>query len=112
MFWLCQNSRDLIRSGTEINWWGNKHGGIVHPDIRVDFVNALRISKQTNLFAYDAYFIECAIRNKTPFLTLDNKGGQYDEKVSHCCRSYPKSPQPLQLGRSPSGPLDKAIIVF
>jgi len=41
--------------------------------IKVDFVNALKISKQTNLYAYDAYFIECAIRNKAPFLTLDRK---------------------------------------
>ncbi len=41
--------------------------------IRVDFENALKISKQANLYAYDAYFIECAIRNKTPFLTLDRK---------------------------------------
>jgi predicted nucleic acid-binding protein len=41
--------------------------------IRVDFENALKISKQANLYAYDAYLIECAIRNKAPFLTLDRK---------------------------------------
>ena len=41
--------------------------------IRVDFENALKISKQDKLYAYDAYFIECAIRNKAPFLTLDRK---------------------------------------
>ena len=41
--------------------------------IRVDFENALEISKQDKLYAYDAYFIECAIRNKAPFLTLDRK---------------------------------------
>jgi len=55
-----------------------------------DIVNTVRRMQQLGL----------DIVNHSP----QNKGGQYDEKVSHCCRSYPKSPQPLQLGRSPSGP--------
>jgi len=41
--------------------------------IRPDFVNALRISKQANIYAYDAYFLDCAIRHKAPLLTLDRK---------------------------------------
>jgi len=41
--------------------------------IKPDFVNALKISKQTNMYAYDAYFLDCAVRNKTPLLTLDRK---------------------------------------
>ena len=41
--------------------------------IKPDFVNAVTISKQTNMYAYDAYFIDCAIRQKSPLLTLDRK---------------------------------------
>jgi predicted nucleic acid-binding protein len=41
--------------------------------IRPDFANALKISKQTNMNAYDAYFLDCAIRHKAPLLTLDQK---------------------------------------
>ncbi len=41
--------------------------------IKQDFVNALKISKQTNMYAYDAYFLDCAIRHKAPLLTLDRK---------------------------------------
>ncbi len=38
-----------------------------------DFVMALKLSKQYNMYAYDAYFLECAIRHKAPLLTLDKK---------------------------------------
>jgi predicted nucleic acid-binding protein len=41
--------------------------------IKPDFVNSVAISKQTNMYAYDAYFIDCAIRQKAPLLTLDRK---------------------------------------
>ena len=41
--------------------------------IEPDFVNALKLSKQTNIYAYDAYFLDCAIRHKAPLLTLDKK---------------------------------------
>jgi predicted nucleic acid-binding protein len=41
--------------------------------IKPDFVNALKISKHANLYAYDAYFLDCAIRHKAPLLTLDRK---------------------------------------
>jgi len=41
--------------------------------IKPDFVNAVSISKQTNMYAYDAYFLDCAIRQKAPLLTLDRK---------------------------------------
>lgn len=40
--------------------------------IKPDFVYSVTISKQTNIFAYDAYFIDCAIRQKAPLLTLDS----------------------------------------
>ena len=38
-----------------------------------DFVKALKLSKQGNIYAYDAYFLDCAIRHKAPLLTLDRK---------------------------------------
>ena len=40
---------------------------------KTDFVNALKLSKQGNMYAYDAYFLDCAIRHKAPLLTLDRK---------------------------------------
>lgn len=41
--------------------------------IEPDFVKVLQLSKQTNMYAYDAYFLDCAIRYKAPLLTLDKK---------------------------------------
>jgi len=41
--------------------------------VEPDFVNTLKISKQSKMYAYDAYFLDCAIRHKAPLLTLDRK---------------------------------------
>jgi len=41
--------------------------------IEPDFVNALKISKQAKMYAYDAYFLDCAIRYKAHLLTLDRE---------------------------------------
>jgi predicted nucleic acid-binding protein len=41
--------------------------------VEPDFVNALKISKQAKMYAYDAYFLDCAIRHKAPLLTLDQR---------------------------------------
>jgi predicted nucleic acid-binding protein len=41
--------------------------------IEPNFVNAVSISKQTKMYAYDAYFLDCALRQKTPLLTLDSR---------------------------------------
>lgn len=41
--------------------------------IKTDFVSVLKISKQTTLYAYDAYFLDCALRQKAPLLTLDRR---------------------------------------
>jgi len=38
-----------------------------------DLPKALLLSKQGNIYAYDAYFLDCAIRYKAPLLTLDKK---------------------------------------
>ncbi|MFA6010213.1 MAG: type II toxin-antitoxin system VapC family toxin [Desulfobacteraceae bacterium] len=41
--------------------------------IDTDFANAVSISSQTNMYAYDAYFLDCALRHKAPLLTLDSR---------------------------------------
>lgn len=41
--------------------------------IQVDFLRAITIAEQTNMYAYDAYFLDCALRLKSPLLTLDRK---------------------------------------
>lgn len=41
--------------------------------IEPDFINSLEISKKTNMYAYDAYFLDCAMRYNAPLLTLDKK---------------------------------------
>jgi predicted nucleic acid-binding protein len=41
--------------------------------IESDFANALQLSKKINMYAYDAYILDCALRYKSPLLTLDKK---------------------------------------
>jgi predicted nucleic acid-binding protein len=41
--------------------------------VEPDFANALQLSKTINMYAYDAYILDCAIRYKSPLLTLDRK---------------------------------------
>jgi predicted nucleic acid-binding protein len=41
--------------------------------IEPDFVKVLNLSKKTKMYAYDAYFLDCAVRHKAPLLTLDKK---------------------------------------
>jgi predicted nucleic acid-binding protein len=41
--------------------------------VEPDLFNALKLSKKINMYAYDAYFLDCAIRYKAPLLTLDQK---------------------------------------
>lgn len=48
-------------------------GGIPLRYIEPDFVKVLHLSKQNKMYAYDAYFLDCAIRHKAPLLTLDKK---------------------------------------
>ena len=38
-----------------------------------DFAHALTIAHQTGMYAYDAYFLDCAVRHNTPLMTLDRK---------------------------------------
>jgi len=38
-----------------------------------DFHHAMRFAHEANLYAYDAYFLDCAARYNAPLLTLDRK---------------------------------------
>ena len=40
---------------------------------RIDIRSALEIASRFNIYAYDAYFIECAISLRCPLLTLDRR---------------------------------------
>ena len=39
--------------------------------VKVDMVRALALADQAGIYAYDAYFLECAARHTAPLLTLD-----------------------------------------
>jgi len=39
--------------------------------MEANFDNVLKLSKNANMYAYDAYFLDCAVRRKAPLLTLD-----------------------------------------
>ena len=41
--------------------------------IETDFISVLNISKQAGIYAYDAYFLDCAVRQKAPLLSLDRR---------------------------------------
>jgi predicted nucleic acid-binding protein len=47
-----------------------------------DFISAIKISNQCNLYAYDAYFLDCAIRYKAPLLTLDKRLKGYAQNLN------------------------------
>jgi len=38
-----------------------------------DFPHALALAHRTNMYAYDAYFLDCAMKHSVPLLTLDRK---------------------------------------
>ena len=41
--------------------------------VEPDFDKALAISRQINMYAYDAYVLDVAVRHKAPLLTLDRR---------------------------------------
>jgi len=41
--------------------------------LEVDIGSALSLAVQANIYAYDAYFLECAIRQGAPLLTFDGQ---------------------------------------
>ncbi|MCF6239122.1 MAG: type II toxin-antitoxin system VapC family toxin [Candidatus Marinimicrobia bacterium] len=76
--WEIGNAFSAMFKRNRLNLDDAKEGLLIFDSIplryiKPDFVNAVTISKQTNMYAYDAYFIDCAIRQKSPLLTLDRK---------------------------------------
>ena len=50
----------------------------IYAELPIRFINielepSLILSKQYNIYAYDAYLIECALKLKSPLLTLDKQ---------------------------------------
>ncbi|MDZ4858335.1 MAG: type II toxin-antitoxin system VapC family toxin [Candidatus Hydrogenedentes bacterium] len=39
--------------------------------VEVDFNSAISVASQAKIYAYDAYFLDCALRHTAPLLTLD-----------------------------------------
>lgn len=76
--WEIGNAFSAMFKKDRLTLYEAKNGFSIFANIPIryvdpDFINSLTISKQTNLYAYDAYFIDCAARHKAPLLTLDQK---------------------------------------
>lgn len=48
---------------------------------RIDIRAALNIATQYNIYAYDAYFLECALNLRSPLLTLDRQMKGIAQKI-------------------------------
>ncbi len=40
---------------------------------KTDITHSLKIAQQIDMYAYDAYFLDCAMRHDVPLLTLDRQ---------------------------------------
>ena len=49
--------------------------------LEVDLGNALSIAHSANLYAYDAYFLDCVARHAAPLLTLDRPLRRAADKI-------------------------------
>jgi predicted nucleic acid-binding protein len=47
----------------------------------VSFNNSLKLSHDNKIYAYDAYFLDCAIRYKMPLITLDGRMETVAKKI-------------------------------
>jgi predicted nucleic acid-binding protein len=47
----------------------------------IDLEKAIKISSKLNIYAYDAYFLECAERNRSPLLSIDE--GMIDAAIKY-----------------------------
>jgi predicted nucleic acid-binding protein len=48
---------------------------------RINISAALKIAIQYNTYAYDAYFLECALNQRSPLLTLDRQMRKIARKI-------------------------------
>ena len=49
------------------------YDGIPIRFVAIELGSALKIASRQGIYAYDAYLIECALKFKSPLLTLDNR---------------------------------------
>ena len=49
--------------------------------LAVDLENAVSIAHANNLYAYDAYFLDCAVRHAAPLLSLDRPLRRAADKI-------------------------------
>jgi predicted nucleic acid-binding protein len=48
---------------------------------RINISTAMKIAIQHNMYAYDAYFLECALHQRSPLLTLDRQMREIARKI-------------------------------
>jgi predicted nucleic acid-binding protein len=48
---------------------------------RINISAALKIAIECNIYAYDAYFLECALNQRSPLLTLDRQMREIARKI-------------------------------
>ncbi len=41
--------------------------------VEIDLTDAMRLAGKYNIYAYDAYILQCAIENQVPLITLDKE---------------------------------------
>ncbi len=66
MFKKRKSSLELAKQGLAVYW------EIPIKFIDVPLEKTLEISNHQNIYAYDAYLMQCALQTSTPLLTLDN----------------------------------------
>jgi predicted nucleic acid-binding protein len=49
---------------------------------RINIAAALKIAIRHNIYAYDAYFLECALNQRSPLLTLDRQLREIATKIA------------------------------
>ncbi|HHB90961.1 MAG TPA: PIN domain-containing protein [Anaerolineae bacterium] len=64
--------RGLLDKQRVLQAW--EYSQLIPVDLRtVDFVHALEIATRFHIYAYDAYFLACALSLRLPLMTMDKK---------------------------------------
>jgi predicted nucleic acid-binding protein len=50
--------------------------------LAIDIQKALKLAMDFNIYAYDAYFLQCAIALSSPLITLDNRMKKVADKLN------------------------------
>lgn len=76
--WEIGNAFSAMLKRNRITIEAAQNGMTIFQTIRIryvstDFANVLNLVNTTKIYAYDAYFLDCAMRLKSPLLTLDQR---------------------------------------